>query len=167
MKHINQYINDYDNLINSQIALHALQSSKHTSQSSFEKSIRVSFYSRLFAQYLKMSETDSQLIYQAALLHLIENVPFPDLNKALYISKLYKERWDGQGKPLGLFATQIPIHTQIIAISSYWEAIIFDNDDYPLLVHDALTRIYEERFDGHFNPKLVCNFIRFIITTSK
>ncbi|MUJ39571.1 HD-GYP domain-containing protein [Aliivibrio fischeri] len=164
-----QYINDYDydNLINSQIALHALQNSKQTSQSNFEKSVRISFYSRLFARYLEVSEIDGQLIYQAALIHNIDYVPFPDLKKALYISRLYTERWDGHGKPFGLLGSQTPIHAQIIAISNYWEAIIFDNDDYPLLVHDALTRIYEERFDGHFNPKLVCDFIRFIIATSK
>lgn len=167
MKHITQYINDYDNLVNSQIALHALQSSKQISQSDFEKSIRVSFYCRLFTKYLEMPETDSQLIYQAALLHNVDNVPFPDLKKALYISKLHTERWDGYGKPLGLCTSQIPIHAQIIAISSYWEAIIFNNEDYPSLISDALTRIYEERFDGHFAPKLACDFIRFIVATSK
>ena len=167
MKHITQYINDYDNLINSQIALHALQVNQQTSQSDFERTIRVSFYSRLFAQYMGIPEIDSQLIYQAALLHHIESVPFPDLKKPFYISKLYTERWDGHGKPLGLVASQTPLHSQIISISSYWETIVFDNEDYPLLINDALTRLYEERFDGHFNPRLVCNFIRFIVATSK
>jgi len=81
--------------------------------------------------------------------------PIEELRPIVDIVKHEHERWDGQGYPLGLKATQIPLGSRLIAIADAWDSMVYDRVYRKALPHDAALAEIEKHSGTQFDPDCV------------
>ncbi len=74
----------------------------------------------------------------------------------------HHEWWNGNGYPLGLAGTQIPLGARIVAVVDVWDALATDRPYKRALPHDQVREILEKGKGVHFDPDLVDLFFRIL-----
>lgn len=81
-------------------------------------------YIKVFSDKLK-SYSDKLHIDEAFLQQIVKVAPMHDLGKiAKNIVHFHHEKWNGQGYPLGLSKTEIPIEARIMALADVFDALV-------------------------------------------
>ncbi|NOI02214.1 HD domain-containing protein [Vibrio kanaloae] len=92
----------------------------------------------------------------------------PELEFASILGSLHHERWDGNGYPLRLKGSEIPLIGQVLAIADTWDAMTSTRAYRTgMPAKKALRILFDERLQGQFNPFLIDKFICFIANTSR
>ena len=91
--------------------------------------------------------------------------PLRTMRGVLPIIRHHHERWDGTGYPDGLAGKDIPLLAQVFQIIDIYDALTSERPyKAAFSVEEALKIIAEETARGWRNPKLVEQFIEFILT---
>ncbi|WP_061039441.1 HD-GYP domain-containing protein [Vibrio coralliirubri] len=91
----------------------------------------------------------------------------PELEFASILGALHHERWDGNGYPLRLKGSEIPLIGQVLTLVDTWDAMTSTRAYRTgMPAQKALRILFDERLKGQFNPLLVDKFIAFIASTS-
>jgi len=89
--------------------------------------------------------------------------PIEELRPIVDIVKHEHERWDGNGYPMGLKGTQIPLGSRLIAITDAWDSMVFDRIYRKALPHDVALAEIEKHSGTQFDPdcvKIFCDLER-------
>lgn len=70
------------------------------------------------------------------------------------IAYYHHEKWNGQGYPLGLSKTDIPIEARIMALADVFDALVSKRCYKEAFTYDEAFSIIEESLGEHFDPKL-------------
>lgn len=70
------------------------------------------------------------------------------------IACYHHEKWNGQGYPLGLAGTNIPIEARIMALADVFDALVSKRCYKEAFSYDKAFEIIEESLGTHFDPKL-------------
>jgi putative two-component system response regulator len=82
----------------------------------------------------------------------------PLLRMASEIALTHHERWDGNGYPIGLKGTDIPISGRIVAVADVFDALSSKRCYKPAFPIDKCFAILEEESGTHFDPDIVKAF---------
>jgi HD-GYP domain-containing protein (c-di-GMP phosphodiesterase class II) len=72
----------------------------------------------------------------------------------------HHERWDGNGYPLGLKGTSIPIVARIISVADVYDAMTSDRAYRKALPHDATIAELKRCAGSQFDPEIAHDFVR-------
>lgn len=70
------------------------------------------------------------------------------------IAHFHHEKWNGQGYPLGLSKTDIPIEARIMALADVFDALVSKRCYKDAFSYDDAFSIIEESLGAHFDPEL-------------
>jgi len=88
--------------------------------------------------------------------------PIPYMKPALPIPYSHHERWDGNGYPLGMAGTQIPLHARIFSVVDVWDALRSDRP-YRKAWHDTdVCQYISDQSGKHFDPNVTNAFLDLI-----
>lgn len=77
-------------------------------------------------------------------------------NMALY----HHERWDGNGYPVGLSGTEIPIEARIMSVVDVYDALTSQRPYKKPFTHERSMEIIREGKGTQFDPDLVDQFVK-------
>ena len=77
-------------------------------------------------------------------------------NMALY----HHERWDGNGYPVGLSGTEIPIEARIMSVVDVYDALTSQRPYKKPFTHERSMEIIREGKGTQFDPDLVDEFVK-------
>jgi len=80
------------------------------------------------------------------------------INMGIDIARYHHERFDGNGYPMNLKGSAIPLSAQIMAISDVYDALTSKRPYKLAFSHSTAIEIILEQEDGHFNPELLAVF---------
>jgi putative two-component system response regulator len=84
----------------------------------------------------------------------------PLLRMASEIALTHHERWDGNGYPIGLKGTDIPMSGRIVAVADVFDALSSKRVYKPAFPIDKCFEILQEESGTHFDPDVVNAFMR-------
>ena len=70
------------------------------------------------------------------------------------VTYYHHEKWNGQGYPLGLSGTSIPIEARIMALADVFDALVSKRCYKEAFSYEKAFAITEESLGEHFDPKL-------------
>ncbi|MBN8658715.1 MAG: HD domain-containing protein [Anaerolineae bacterium] len=88
--------------------------------------------------------------------------PIRYLESAMSIPLYHHERWDGNGYPLGLRGTEIPLEARIFAVIDVWDALRSDRPYRKALSDQEALGYIEEHSGKHFDPEVVRVFVELL-----
>lgn len=74
----------------------------------------------------------------------------------------HHERWDGEGYPDGLKDSEIPLISQILAVSDSWDAMTSDRAYREVLSKDEAIQEIRDNKRSQFSPRVVDAFINLL-----
>jgi len=77
------------------------------------------------------------------------------LNHAVLIAGTHHEKWNGNGYPVGLKGSDIPLEGRLMAIADVYDALIAERPYKKVFTHEEACRIIENDAGNHFDPILV------------
>jgi putative two-component system response regulator len=77
------------------------------------------------------------------------------LEMAMVIALCHHERWDGEGYPCNLSATQIPLIGRIVAVVDVYDALGSERPYKKALPEDVCQKIILEGKGSHFDPEII------------
>jgi putative two-component system response regulator len=86
---------------------------------------------------------------------MLSEVDSPIFRLAATIALTHHERWDGDGYPLGLRATEIPLAGRIAAVADVFDALLSRRPYRPALELDETVATIEAGRGSHFDPDVV------------
>ena len=84
----------------------------------------------------------------------------PLLRMASEIALTHHERWDGNGYPIGLKGTDIPLCGRIVAVADVFDALSSKRVYKPAFPIDKCFEILQEESGTHFDPDVVNAFMK-------
>ncbi|MCI0630472.1 MAG: HD domain-containing protein [Phycisphaerales bacterium] len=75
------------------------------------------------------------------------------------IAYAHHEWWNGDGYPLGLQGTNIPLSARIVALADVYDALTTNRPYKPALAHSEVVKIIRNRHGTHFEPAVVDAFM--------
>ena len=84
----------------------------------------------------------------------------PLLRMASEIALTHHERWDGNGYPIGLKGTDIPLSGRIVAVADVFDALSSKRVYKPAFPIDKCFEILQEESGTHFDPNVVNAFMK-------
>jgi putative two-component system response regulator len=84
----------------------------------------------------------------------------PLLRMASEIALTHHERWDGNGYPIGLKGTDIPLSGRIVAVADVFDALSSKRVYKPAFPIDKCFEILKEESGTHFDPDVVDAFMK-------
>lgn len=72
----------------------------------------------------------------------------------------HHEKWDGSGYPAKLSGESIPLSARIMALADVYDALVSKRIYKAALTHDEAVNIIENDSEKHFDPTVVCAFIK-------
>jgi putative two-component system response regulator len=84
----------------------------------------------------------------------------PLLRMASEIALTHHERWDGNGYPIGLKGTDIPLSGRIVAVADVFDALSSKRIYKPAFPIDKCFEILQEESGSHFDPSVVNAFMK-------
>ncbi|MFG6412825.1 HD-GYP domain-containing protein [Roseateles sp. DC23W] len=78
---------------------------------------------------------------------------------AAEIALNHRERWDGNGYPLGHRGKAIPLSARIVAVVDYFDALTMRRDFRPARADDLGLAMLAEQAGSAFDPDIVATFI--------
>lgn len=88
--------------------------------------------------------------------------PIRYLEAAMSIPLYHHERWDGNGYPLGLRGTEIPLEARIFAVIDVWDALRSDRPYRKALSDREALNYVEDQSEKHFDPEVVRVFVELL-----
>ena len=82
------------------------------------------------------------------------------LQMAREIALHHHERWDGNGYPVGLAGTAIPLSARIVAIVDVYDALSSKRVYKQAISHNECVAVIREEAGKHFDPDLVDVWLR-------
>ncbi len=82
------------------------------------------------------------------------------LRMAYQIAMTHHERWDGTGYPNGLAGEDIPLCGRIVAVADVYDALTSQRVYKPAYSHQQAVEIIREGCGSHFDPAMVCAFLK-------
>lgn len=102
------------------------------------------------------AQNGRKIITRAARKHKGSNY----LHLGAQIAGTHHEKWDGNGYPLGLEGTQIPLAGRIMAIADVYDALISERCYKPPFSHDNAIKMILEEKGKSFDPVIVDAFVQ-------
>ncbi len=96
-----------------------------------------------------------QLLNECIRLH---DDSFLEVAKSIALS--HHERWDGEGYPLGLEGSEIPLPARIVAIADVYDALTSVRPYKSPLTHEEAMTVIKDNGGSHFDPCLVGIFLK-------
>lgn len=83
------------------------------------------------------------------------------------ICRWHHEKWDGRGYPDGLKGEEIPIWSQVVALSDCYDALVSSRVYKPAYSHDKAVEMILAGECGQFNPALLDAFSRVAVVMKR
>ncbi len=108
-----------------------------------------------------LSEDDSAQIreHTSVGMRIMASTTSPVLKMAAMIAQTHHEKWNGQGYPVGLSGTDIPIEGRIVAVADVFDALSSKRpykDAFPI---DKCIEILIDGRGSHFDPRVLDAFL--------
>ena len=83
----------------------------------------------------------------------------PLMQMAQRIALSHHERWNGEGYPAGLRATDIPVEARIVAVADYFDALTHDRPYRQAVTPDSVCELLRDERGRAFDPTIVDHFL--------
>ena len=91
-------------------------------------------------------------------LHVVEQNPTIELQRAVHVVRGHHERWDGTGYPHGLKESNIPLEARIMAVADVYDAMTSGRAYRSGLPVEEAERRVEAQAGKHFDPGVIQAF---------